>query len=170
MPIDDCNHDFLELAQRVLPELMSELRRSLATPTPMAKFHVPGQGVKTLLRAHNRTTDFSGCYVLLDGGKPLYVGISRQVFRRLWNHVRGTKHFTATLAYSIAAHQFVSELPRTARMADADFLSRFNLAKLRVQKCDFAFVEITNDLVLYLFEAYCAMELDTSEWNTFRTH
>jgi hypothetical protein len=170
MPIDDCNHNFLELAQRVLPEHMSEMRRSLASPTPMAEFLVPRQGVKTLLRAHNRTTDFSGCYVLLEQGKPIYVGISRQVFRRLWYHGRGTKHFTATLAYSIAAHQFVSELPRSARMADADFLVRFNLAKLRLQKCDFAFVEITNDLVLYLFEAYCAMELDTSEWNTFRTH
>ena len=136
----------------------------------MAEFLVPRQGVKTLLRAHNRTADFSGCYVLLDQGTPLYVGISRQVFRRLWYHGRGTKHFTATLAYSIAAHQFVSELPRTARMADADFLARFNLAKLRLQKCEFAFIEITNDLVLYLFEAYCAMELDTSEWNTFRTH
>ena len=170
MPIDDCNHDFLELAQDVLPTLMSKMRQSLAFPTPMAEFLVPGQGVKTLLRAHNRTSDFPGCYVLVEQGKPLYVGISRQVFRRLWYHGRGTKHFTATLAYSIAAHQFVSELPRGARMADTDFLAHFNVAKQRLQKCDFAFVEITNDLVLYLFEAYCAMELDTSEWNTFRTH
>jgi len=23
---------------------------------------------------------------------------------------------------------------------------------------------------LYLFEAYCAIELDTCKWNTFRTH
>ena len=33
-----------------------------------------------------------------------------------------------------------------------------------------AFIEIGNPLELYLFEAYCAMELDTSEWNTFETH
>lgn len=123
-----------------------------------------------MLRTHNRKADFSGCYVLIDQGKPLYVGISRKVFKRLLDHCRGKRHNTATLAYSIAAHQFVSELPRDARMADADFLAHFNLAKLRLQKCDFAFIEIHNDLILYLFEAYCAMELDTSEWNTFRTH
>jgi len=37
-----------------------------------------------------------------------------------------------------------------------------------------AFVEIANPLELYLFEAYCAMELstgsDTGAWNTFLTH
>ena len=36
--------------------------------------------------------------------------------------------------------------------------------------CAVAFVEIPNPLELYLFEAYCAIALDTSEWNTIRTH
>jgi hypothetical protein len=31
-------------------------------------------------------------------------------------------------------------------------------------------VAIENDLEIYLFEAFSAMELDTWEWNTFRTH
>ena len=170
MPIDDCSHTFAELAQTVLPSLMTQMHQAIASATPVSEFLVPRQGVKTLLRAHGRAVDFPGCYVLLEGGKPLYVGISRKVFRRLWYHARGTKHFTATLAYSIAAHGFVSDLPRGARMADADFLGRFTVAKERIQKCHFASVEIPNDLVLYLFEAYCAMELDTSAWNTFRTH
>lgn len=170
MAIDDCSHSFVELAQTMLPRLMSQMRQCITSPRPIADFLVPRQGLKTLLRAHGRVTDFPGCYVLLERDKPLYVGISRKVFRRLWYHARGTKHFTATLAYSIAAHAFVSDLPRSARMADPDFLTRFTVAKQRIQKCNFAFVEITNDLVLYLFEAYCAMELDTSEWNTFRTH
>jgi hypothetical protein len=33
-----------------------------------------------------------------------------------------------------------------------------------------AFIAIENDLEIYLFEAFCAMELDAWEWNTFRTH
>ncbi len=170
MPIHDCSQTFVELAQNVLPKLMSDMRHSIDAPTPVADFLVPRQGLKTLLRAHARTADFAGCYVLLEQGSPLYVGISRAVFRRIWYHARGTKHYTATLAYSIAAHGFVSGLSRSARMADSDFFARFSLARQRIQSCHFASIEITNDLVLYLFEAYCAMELDTSAWNTFRTH
>jgi hypothetical protein len=33
-----------------------------------------------------------------------------------------------------------------------------------------AFIEIANEVELHLFEVYAAIELDTGEWNTFRTH
>jgi len=133
MPVDDCSHTFAELAQTVLPSLMVQMQQAIASPTPVSGFLVPRQGVKTLLRVDGRSVDFPGCYVLLEEGRPLYVGISRKVFRRLWYHARGTKHFAATLAYSIAAHGFVSDLPRSARMADAEFLGRLTLAKERIQ-------------------------------------
>ncbi len=170
MAINGCQQKFADLAQNELPKLMAEMQSAIATATPMNDFLKPKQGVKTLLRNHRRKADFSGCYVLIEHGKPLYVGISRQVFRRLWHHGRGTKHFSATLAYSMAAHGFVSVLSRNERMEDEEFLNLFQLSKERIQKCHFAFVEIQNDLILYLFEAYCAMELDTYEWNTFKTH
>lgn len=32
-----------------------------------------------------------------------------------------------------------------------------------------AYLEIENSMVLYLFEPYCAMELDTAEFNRFDT-
>jgi hypothetical protein len=49
------------------------------------------------------------------------------------------------------------------------FLTAFDQAKA-LRDCSVAFIDIDNTLELYLFEAYCAMEFDTRELNTFRTH
>jgi hypothetical protein len=55
-------------------------------------------------------------------------------------------------------------------MKDPAFRAAFNEAQQLLLTCAVAFVEIRNLLELYLFQAYCAMALDTNEWNTFRTH
>lgn len=55
-------------------------------------------------------------------------------------------------------------------MKDPAFQRHFNAAKTYLSSLNVAYVEIFNPLELYLFEAYCAMELDTSTWNTFETH
>lgn len=55
-------------------------------------------------------------------------------------------------------------------MKDGKFRNAFDEAKALLRDCAVAFIEIDSPLELYLFEAYCAMELDTCEWNTFRTH
>ena len=170
MAIDNCSYSFFDLAQKALPDLMKEMRISIENPTLISQFLIPKKGVKTILKQHDVIKDFQGCYVLIKESKPLYVGISRQVFRRLWLHCRGNTHYTATLAYRIAAKQVASKMTRKARMDDNEFKKLFEKAKARIQQCSFAFVPIENDLALYLFEVYCAMELDTCEWNTFRTH
>lgn len=46
----------------------------------------------------------------------------------------------------------------------------FDEAQTLLRGCTVAFIEIENPLELYLFEAYCAMELNTCQWHTFRTH
>ena len=55
-------------------------------------------------------------------------------------------------------------------MKDSVFRTAFDEARAMLRGCTVAFIEIANPLELYFFEAYCAMELDTCEWNTFRTH
>jgi hypothetical protein len=77
MAIDDCPHTFHELAETVLPQYMAQLRRSMSDPMLMAEFAVSGAGAVTIARRLGRSRDFSGCYVLMDGGTPFYVGISR---------------------------------------------------------------------------------------------
>ena len=55
-------------------------------------------------------------------------------------------------------------------MKDELFRSAFLSAQGRLREMRVAFIEIANDLELYLFEVVAAMHLDADTWNTFRTH
>ena len=170
MSIDNCQYTFHQLATEILPQYMAVLRSRIEKPTPMSGFAIKGVGIATLYRKFNLNSDFEGCYVLLNGTRPIYVGISRTVLQRLRQHVRGTTHFDATLAYGVAANRQPHNMTRSEAMADKDFRVRFAEAQNYIRELNVAFIEISNPLELYLFEAFCAMELDTSEWNTFKTH
>ena len=158
------------MAGSVLPRYMATLRRALVFPHLMSLFCKPGFGVKSILSQLRRGEDFSGCYVLLHESKPFYVGISRSVIQRLRQHVTGTTHFDASLAYLMASSKTGHKMKREDAMKDAIFRTAFDEARSLLKDCTVAFIEIANPLELYLFEAYCAMELDTCAWNTFRTH
>ncbi len=161
---------FKELADRVLPEHMKRMREALGKPHSMKAFGQKGIGNKTLLKSLNRQKDFSGCYVLIENAAPVYVGISRTVIQRLLQHTKGTTHYNASLAYRIATDRYAHGLQREAAMKDPVFIKEFEWAKEYIASLKVAFVEIENDIEIYLFEAYCALELDTWQWNSFRTH
>jgi hypothetical protein len=170
MSIDECRSNFSELATNILPKYMAEIHVAMQDPWPLADFCKRGVGVKTIVNTLKRQNDFSGCYVLLRDGKPFYVGISRGVVARLRQHVTGTTHFNATLAYRMACEKFPHDKTQATAMKDPAFRKAFEEAKQLLAGCSAAFIEIPDPVELYLFEAYCAMELDTHEWNTFRTH
>jgi hypothetical protein len=170
MAVHGCNYTFSQLASKVLPRYMKELRRNIDKAIPMSKFAENGVGVVNLLRDQNLSADFKGCYVLLRGKKPVYVGISQGVIKRLRQHVRGKTHFDASLAYRITAKKFPHNMTRSIAMENPEFAKQFDKAKGSIRGLKVAFIEIENPLELYLFEAYCAMELDTCKHNTFETH
>lgn len=171
MPIDDCCHTFEDLAQTVLPKYMAELRKNMANSESMAGFAVSGVGPVTIARRiMGRSGDFSGCYILIDSGRPLYVGISRKVITRLRQHVIGRGHEDATLAYRMASSAMGHRMSRKYAMADTEFRRLFHEKRDYLKTLDAASVEIRNALEMHLFEAYCSMELDTCVWNTFATH
>ncbi|MDI6901536.1 MAG: hypothetical protein QMC79_07600, partial [Anaerosomatales bacterium] len=66
------------------------------------------------------------------------------------------------------------DLTAALAMRDLIFRERFEESRAYVKSLHAAFVEIANPLELYLFEPYCAMQLDTGfeagGWNTFETH
>lgn len=174
MPLHDCPHTFEQLAAEILPAHMQRMQEALAKAEPMNNFCMPGVGIKTLLGNKGRVKDFSGCYTLLEGNNPIYVGISRGVIGRLKQHVCGKTHFDASLAFRIAwskhPDQAIKKLTRTKAMQDALFGISFIEAQNYLKSLTAAFIEIKNPLELYVFEAYCAITLDTHQWNSFETH
>jgi hypothetical protein len=149
---------------------MDQMRRALETPHPLADFCKPGIGPGFLTKQLGLKGDFSGCYVLIDAGTPIYVGISRTVIARLRQHVFGRTQSDASLAYRMAAKKAPHEVTRSQAMQDTDFKAAFDAAQSYLRSLNCATIVIENPLELYLFEAFCAMELDTGLWNTFVTH
>ena len=154
----------------VLPKYMANMRQAMESPVAMSLFSAERRQFTQLKRDFAHPQDFSGCYVLIENRIPKYVGISRKVFRRLKQHVTGESHNDASLAYLIASKELTHGTTRDKAMEMSDFREVFGSAKDRLRAMSCAFVEIQNPLELYLFEAFCAMELDTSDWNTFETH
>jgi hypothetical protein len=170
MAIDDCSHTFLELAQHQLPELMHQLREKMDAPISMIEFTTQGVGIRALAKRFKRENDFKGAYVLIEKNRPFYVGVSQTVLQRLRQQIIGITHLDASLAYRIASDQIRHSMSPSDAMATESFLLYFEEAKKYLQSLSFACIEIENQLLRYLFEPYCAMELDTYEWNTFETH
>ena len=174
MPLHECSHTFEELAANVLPAHMTKMRNALVKPGAMNTFAKPGVGPGALLKELGIAQDFSGCYVLLEDEKPIYVGISRKVIGRLRQHVFGKTHFDASLAFRIAKDRHpdmnIKNLTRCEAMKDSSFGISFTAAQDYLRSLHVAFICIENPLELYVFEAYCALELDTNQWNSFETH
>ena len=170
MAINDCGFTFEQLATSILPKHFNQLKKVLLSPVRADKF----VGFKTAslkaLSVLERSADFPGCYVFVDALKPVYVGISRTVVKRLVQHLNADSHYSASLVYRMAYDDFPHEMKRDQAMKDDQFRRVFFAARERLRRMKVATVEVHNDLELYLFEVYAAMLLDTSAWNTFRTH
>lgn len=174
MSIDDYHHSFKYLEEIEFPPLINILLKDASERRGMKQFSIKGDGVKKLSKVFHLDDDFSGCYLLLDKCKPVYVGISRSVLSRLRQHVRGTTSSDASLAYRIARkrgdHGLDPKITRKKAMGNERFKRCFNKEKEYLKTLNVAFVRIDNPLVLYVFEPYCATYFDTREWNTFETH
>jgi hypothetical protein len=170
MAIDNCTHTFEELAATVVPKHFELLRKAMDSPLAASTFVGSKSATKSLLATLERSTDFPGCYVFIDQDQPVYVGISRSVVKRLVQHLNFDSHYSASLVYRMASEDYPHEMKRDQAMKDEQFKTVFFSAQERLRQMKVAFVEITNDLELYVFEVFAAMKFDTDVWNTFRTH
>jgi hypothetical protein len=112
--------------------------------------------------------------------KPVYIGISRDVYRRLKQHGWGKTHNTATLAYLIADKKFRNAFKLPGQPFDFNVVSKnkrkdiSNNADVQkainfVKQYKAAIFEIDCDYKLYFHEVAIAGILKT-KWNRFRTH
>ena len=170
MAIDKCTSDFATLAQTVFPEYFEQLQKAMQTTHKASEFSMPGVGPAKMAKELGLPGDFSGCYVLMDGTKPIYVGISRTVLQRLRQHVTGQGHNDASLVYRIARKNCEISGSRAEAMKIEKFKQEFKKQQAYLKGLQVAFIAIENPLELYAFEVFAAMALDTSDWNTFQTH
>jgi hypothetical protein len=106
MALDGCTYRFCELVTEVLPRYMETLRERLEHPWALESLTERGVGPVTFARRVGYDKDIMGCYVFVENARPIYVGISKHVFARVQEHVRGADHFTATLAYQMAVERY----------------------------------------------------------------
>ena len=105
MALDGCTYRFFELVTEILPKYMETLLERLEHPWALGPLTERGVGPVTFAKRVGHNHDIMGCYVFAEGARPVYVGISKHVFARVQEHVRGTDHFTATLAYQMAVER-----------------------------------------------------------------
>lgn len=170
MPIDNCRYSYEQLTKTVLPKHYKALELAMKSPTVATALVGPKSVTRGLLQTLGREADFPGCYVFIHRGKPEYVGISRGVLKRLVQHLNYESHYSASLVYRMATEDYPHEMKRDQAMKDEQFKAAFLSAQDRLRQMTIAWVQIDNDLELYLFEVFAAMKLHTETWNTFRTH
>ena len=170
MAVDECQQKFIDLATEVFPVYLSRLRETFKSLVPMEVFARPKIGPSAIAMELGIPDPKSGCYVFLDGQRPIYVGISRKVFSRLRQHVLGKSQHDASLVYMMARRRVLIKGTRKEAMDTDEFKRAFAEAQEYLRSLNCGFLAISNPLELYLFEAFAAMELDTGEWNTFVTH
>lgn len=156
MALHGCEHTFEQLVLDVFPALLSSLNQSLRQPLSLRSFSEAPSLIPTC----------SGCYVIAEQGVPLYVGIAKNMRRRVQDHISGDPS-RANLAVRMAAKNL--EVGLSAIKRHAQFDQAFTSAKRRLLGCGVAWVGIRNPFEMYVFEPYCAMKLDTSEYNFFDT-
>jgi len=117
-----------------------------------------------------------GVYVFYEGEKPMYVGRTNSMSRRLQRHGNPSSgHNSATFAFNIAKRQAIKRrmnvrMSRSRLEVAPAFTELYLKAKKRVARMPVRVIEINDAIVQTLFEVYAAMSLDTREYNDFDTH
>ncbi|TXE08565.1 hypothetical protein ES711_08670 [Gelidibacter salicanalis] len=115
--------------------------------------------------------EFKGLYVFgeksEDSVLPMYLGISRTIYRRLRQHGFGKKHNECTLAYILANHEnFESKFNLGRAQLPTDLLS---MERERVRNFKVALYPVESNYELYFHEVAIAGLLKT-KFNKFKTH
>lgn len=116
--------------------------------------------------------EFKGIYLFgernaLGAVVPVYIGISRTIYRRLRQHGCGSLHTEATLAYIIANHELYDNNFSNGR-ANLPH-SELHDARNKIRNFKVALYPIENNYELYFHEVAIAGIFKTM-YNSFKTH
>jgi len=110
-----------------------------------------------------------GIYLFSDHGRPIYVGQSRNLRRRLAQHTslksrQNEARFTFNLAKRSAREAGLNtEGPRAAVEAQPEFAKYFEHARKEVADMSVQFIELPDPIARTLFEIYASLTLNTDE-------
>ncbi len=119
-----------------------------------------------------KMNEVKGLYIFYEDNKPIYIGISRSILKRLKSHFLGKIHNEATLAYIMirhkheGAHGFYNGERANLDLFKSD---RTLLQKEMMTNWKIAIIPETDNYKMYFFEIYLACHLKTI-WNSFETH
>ena len=139
------------------------------------------------LRCRNATGKLPkrGIYVFYEGGKPIYVGRTNDMRRRIREHGSLNPTKAATFAYLIAKRKLKAKgiVPEAksgkpaSRITNADVENHpgiIKAARKRARKMQFRVVKVTDPIEQTLFEVYAALQLGTMRqqggYNDFENH
>jgi hypothetical protein len=115
-----------------------------------------------------------GCYAILETDTYLYVGIGKNLRRRIKNHIAGRASQSA-FAFRLARIEINAPVTYRREGGRLDLMTRPNFIEAmrqtteRVRRMSAQLVTIKDPSLLYLFEFYAAKRLDTPH-NDFNTH
>ena len=156
MALHECPYSFDQLAAKVLPELYCQLVGNLHN----------AKSVEALVSTSTALPRVQACYVFADDQRAIYVGITKDLARRVNDHLVDDPS-RANLALRIAAKKLA--LPLRAAKLNADFPEVFSNARRYLSCCRLGWIPVPDAMSLYLLEPYAAMKLDTSDFNKFDT-
>ena len=117
-----------------------------------------------------------GVYVFYQNNKPVYVGRSNNLKRRIQQHGRPSSgHNSATFAFTLAKERMESteKIPKFITRKELEeapgFAEAFFAARLKVTEMQIRVVEIPDQIEQAIFEIYAHLILNT-KYNDFRTH
>ena len=115
-----------------------------------------------------------GGYVFYECDKPIYVGRSNNLGRRIREHsADSSKNESATFALKLLRKQLGNpggHSPKYSRKKIVEcFKDKFAEQRNRVRDMQFQVIPIECQRVQYVFEAYAIISLGTTEYNSFVT-
>lgn len=122
---------------------------------------------------HSAIPITGGIYVFYEQNCPIYVGRTRNLRRRLWQHSHpNSSHYSASFAFLMARKKAaLPNEPKMTRQETANHLdSLFSLCRQRVGYMHVRWVSEDDPIIQSLLEVYAAVTLRTVDhYNSFRT-
>ena len=176
--MNDCPYSFKHLSAKKIPDLLKDLKKSIKSPWTYNDFK---KGKIPTIRALSKDDKkgYSGCYIFFHEEGYEYVGISRNLPGRVWDHFNGKTQHHSSFIYKVARNY--PEISNMQKLLDSHkkrpkglhnqpkYRKEFSKARKVVQTWKVAYVRIDDPVTLYIFEVAASMQYNT-HLNCFRTH